>query len=114
MLAREIARLAAEKRASGLVILDMREACSFTDYFVIGSGRSVRQTAAICDEVRVGLKKQGIIPLRVEGERQGDWVLMDYLDVVLHVFTPAARDFYRLEVLWKEARRLETEEALRA
>lgn len=92
----------------------MREACSFTDYFVIGSGRSVRQTAAICDEVRVGLKKQGIIPLRIEGERQGDWVLLDYLDVILHVFTPAARDFYRLEVLWKEARRLEIEEALRA
>lgn len=89
--------------------MDMREACSYTDYFVICSGRSVRQTAAICDEVRVQLKKQGIIPLRVEGERQGDWILMDYLDVVLHVFTPAARDFYRLEVLWKEARRVELE-----
>lgn len=94
--------------------MEMKEVCSFTDYFVICSGRSVRQTAAICDEVRTGLKRQGIIPLRVEGESQGDWILIDYLDVVLHVFTPAARDFYRLEVLWKEARRLETDEALQA
>jgi ribosome-associated protein len=110
----EIARLASGKKAQELTILDMSEACSFTDYFVICTGRSSRQTGAICDEIRQQLKKQGVSPLRVEGESEGDWILMDYLDVVVHIFTPDARDFYRLEVLWKEAPRLELDEALEA
>jgi ribosome-associated protein len=98
---------AAEKKAAELVILDMREVCSYTDYFLICSGGSTRQTKAIADEIRLRLKREGSIPLRVEGEARGDWVLMDYLSVVVHIFTPEARDFYRLEVLWKEAPRIE-------
>lgn len=106
-LAHDIAEIAAGKKAADIVILDMREVCSYTDYFVICSGRSSRQTKAIADEVRYQLKQRQVAALTVEGETQGDWILMDYLSVVAHIFTPEARDFYRLEVLWKEAPRLE-------
>jgi ribosome-associated protein len=85
----------------------MRQVCSYTDFFVICSGRSSRQTKAIADEIRYSLKQEKIAASRVEGEAEGDWILMDYLSVVVHVFTPRARDFYRLEVLWKEAPRVE-------
>lgn len=88
-------------------MLDMRGVCSYTDFFVICSGRSSRQARAISDEVRYVLKQEGTLPARVEGEQKGDWILIDYLDVVVHVFTPEARDFYRLENLWKEAARVE-------
>lgn len=81
----------------------MREVCSYTDFFLICSGRSPRQTKAVADEVRFRLKQEGVSVLRVEGEPEGEWILMDYLSVIVHVFTPRARDFYRLEVLWKEA-----------
>lgn len=87
----------------------MREVCSYTDYFVIMSGRSTRQTQAICDEIRYQLKQGDNSALRIAGENEGEWILMDYLSVVVHIFTPEARDFYRLEVLWKEAPRLELE-----
>jgi len=102
-----IARAAADKKAEDIIILDMREVCSYTDYFLICEGRSARQTKAIADEIRIRMKAEGSPPLRVEGEVRGDWVLMDYLSVVVHIFTPEARDFYRLEVLWKEAPRIE-------
>ena len=101
--------MAADKKAGDIVILDMRKICSYTDFFVIASGRSTRQTQAICDEIRYQLKQGRNTALRVEGESAGDWILMDYLNVVVHIFTPEARDFYRLEVLWKEAPRLELE-----
>lgn len=113
-LAREIAISAAAKKAEDIVILDMRELCSYTDFFVICTGRSTRQTKAIADEIRYQLKQAGTLALRVEGEQHGDWVLMDYLSVIVHVFTPEARDFYRLEVLWKEAPRSEVDEAVQA
>jgi ribosome-associated protein len=106
-LAQAIARAAADKKAEDILILDMREVCSYTDFFLICEGRSSRQTKAIADEIRVRMKAEGVAPLRVEGEVRGDWVLMDYLTVVVHIFTPEARDFYRLEVLWKEAPRVE-------
>lgn len=108
-LAQEIARLAAGKKAEDTVILDMRNVCSYTDYFVITSGRSTRQTKAIGDEIRIEMKKEGEVVLRVEGEPKGDWVLMDYMQVVVHIFTPEARDFYRLENLWREAPGVEVE-----
>ncbi|MHB1391216.1 MAG: ribosome silencing factor [Thermoleophilia bacterium] len=103
---------AAAKKAEDIVILDMRELCSYTDFFVICTGRSTRQTKAIADEIRYQLKQAGTLALRVEGEQHGDWVLMDYLSVIVHVFTPDARDFYRLEVLWKEAPRTEIDDAV--
>ena len=100
--ARRIAGLADEKLAQDIVILDMRPVCAYTDYFVVCSGQNSRQTRAIVDEVRHGLKHgdERILPHAVDGEREGDWIVADYLDVVLHVFTPEMRSFYRLEELW--------------
>jgi ribosome-associated protein len=99
--ARRIAALAQEKLAEDVVILDMRPVCTFTDFFVIATGRNPRQTGAIWDEVHTSLKQEHrLIPRSVDGTRAGTWILADYLDVVLHVFTPDARGFYRLEELW--------------
>ena len=81
----------------------MRAECSFTDYFVIATGRNARQTAAIWDEVHGRLKHEAqLLPQHVDGTREGAWIVADYLDVVLHVFTPEARAFYRLEDLWND------------
>ena len=99
--ARRIAALAQEKLAADVVILDMRPVCSYTDFFVVCTGGNPRQTKAIYDEVRERLKKEeGLVPRTVAGEREARWILADYLDVVLHVFTPEAREYYRLEELW--------------
>lgn len=100
--ARRIAALAQEKLAEDVVILDMRPECSFTDYFVIVTGRNPRQTAAIWDEVHTQLKKQNLLPANVDGVREGAWIIADYIDVVLHVFTPESRAYYRLEELWND------------
>jgi ribosome-associated protein len=100
--ARRIAALAQEKLAEDVVILDMRPECSFTDYFVIATGRNPRQTAAIWDEVHTQLKQQGLLPANVDGVREGAWIVGDYLDVVVHVFTPEARAYYKLEDLWSD------------
>jgi ribosome-associated protein len=100
----EIARLAADKKAIEIVELDLRGVLGYTDYFLICSGNTTRQTNAIHDGILDGLKHgHGTLPRRVEGAARGDWILMDYLDVVVHIFTPRAREFYRLEELWGEA-----------
>ena len=100
-IARRIAALAQEKLAEDVVVLDMRPECTFTDYFVIATGRNPRQTASIWDEVHARLKQDhGLVVRTVDGVQEGTWILADYLDVVLHVFTPEARAFYRLEDLW--------------
>jgi ribosome-associated protein len=100
----EIARLAADKKAIDVVELDLRGVLGYTDYFLICSGNTTRQTKAIHDGILEGLKREhGTIPRRVEGAGRADWILMDYLDVVVHIFTPEARDYYRLEQLWGEA-----------
>ncbi len=79
----------------------MRPVCTYTDYFVVCTGQNQRQVKAIYDEVRERLKKDDrMLPRAVEGERESSWVVADYLDVVLHVFTPETRSFYRLEQLW--------------
>jgi ribosome-associated protein len=81
----------------------MRPVCSYTDYFVICTGGNPRQTKAIYDDVRERLKEEaGVVPRNVTGAREASWILADYLDVVLHVFTPEARDYYRLEELWAD------------
>ena len=99
--ARRIAHLAEEKLARDVTILDMRPAVSYTDYFVICTGQNARQAKAIYDEVHERLKAEGgLLPRSVHGVQQARWILADYLDVVFHVFTPEARDYYRLEDLW--------------
>jgi ribosome-associated protein len=103
-LVEEIARYAADKKAHDVVELDLRGVLDYTDYFLVCSGNSERQTKAIHDGILEGLKHEhGTLPRRVEGVAKADWILMDYLDVVVHIFTPQTRDFYRLEQLWGEA-----------
>jgi ribosome-associated protein len=103
-LAREIVEFAADRKAIDIVQLDMRGMIGYTDYFVICSGRTERQTKAIHDAIYEGLKStHRRLPERVEGLPGGRWILMDYLDVVVHVFVPDTRDYYRLEQLWGEA-----------
>ena len=101
--ARRIAALAQEKLAKDVVILDMQRVCSYTDYFVVATGANPRQTKAIWDEVHGRLKHDDDrLPRSVAGETEATWIVADYLDVVLHVFTPEARGFYRLEELWDD------------
>jgi len=94
---------ALKKKATDLVILKVQELSSFTDYFVICSGSSDRQVQAIADSIQTDLKKSGQLPLGVEGGRSGKWVLMDFGDVVVHVFYEATREFYDIERLWADA-----------
>jgi ribosome-associated protein len=99
-----VAAYAADRKALDIVQLDLRGIIGFTDYFVICSGRTDRQAKAIHDAIHAGMKKDhGVLPGRVEGLGEARWILMDYLDVVVHVFTPDVRDYYRLEQLWGEA-----------
>jgi len=99
----EIARYAADKKAGDVVELDLRGLLGYTDWFLICSGNTERQTKAIHDGILAGCKHEhATLPRRVEGLSKGDWILMDYLDVVVHIFTPAMREYYRLEQLWGE------------
>jgi ribosome-associated protein len=103
-LVSEIARQAADKKAVDVVELDLRGVLGYTDYFLICSGNTGRQAKAIQDGILEGLKREHkLTPRRVEGTGEGGWILLDYLDVVVHIFTPQAREFYRLEQLWGEA-----------
>ena len=103
-LAQTIAALAADKKAANISALDLRGVAGYTDYFVVCSGNTERQTKAIHDGIHMGLKHDhGMLPTRVEGAAEARWILLDYGDVVVHVFTPQTRDFYRLEQLWGEA-----------
>jgi ribosome-associated protein len=106
-LARRIAAIADSKKGEDPVALDVRGLVGYTDFLVICTARNERQAKAIHDEVYHQLKREGRIPARVEGEREAHWVLLDYLDCVLHIFTPELRERYRLEHLWGEAERLE-------
>jgi ribosome-associated protein len=103
-LAEAIARFAGDKKAIEVVELDLRGVLGYADYFVVCTGNTDRQVKAIHDGIHAGMKQEhGMLPRRVEGLPQAHWVLMDYLDVVVHVFTPETREFYRLEQLWGEA-----------
>jgi ribosome-associated protein len=97
-----------EKKAEEISILEMEKGSgAFTDYFVLCSGTNPRQVQAIADEVERRLKNAGMRPTHVEGYNQAEWVLLDYVDFVVHVFSEKARKFYDLERLWKTAKRLE-------
>jgi ribosome-associated protein len=110
VLARRIAELAASKVASEIVILDMRGLVSYTDFLTICTARNERQARAIADEVKLRLKQeQTLLPAGSDGEGAG-WIILDYLDCVLHVFTEEARQRYQLEDLWREAPRLDRDD----
>jgi ribosome-associated protein len=104
-LAERIAAIAADRKAQDIRVIDLRGIVSYTDFFVICAGNTERQTKAIHDAIYEGLKHadERLLPSRTEGAREARWILLDYLDVVTHIFTPEAREYYRLEQLWGEA-----------
>ncbi len=102
-----------EKKAEEIAILELeKDSGAFTDYFLVCSGTNPRQIQAISDEVELRLKRAGIYPAHVEGYKQAEWVLLDYVDFVVHVFSEKSRRFYDLERLWKSAKRLEPTELM--
>src|SRR5579875_1915615 len=108
---RDAVRAAQDRKALELSLLDLHEVSSFTDFFLICTGTSTRHTQAICDAVVEQLKKSGLTPAHVEGYSQAEWILVDYLSFVVHIFLERARLFYDLERLWRNARRVEVPEA---
>jgi ribosome-associated protein len=107
-LARQLAAIADSKKAEDLVVLDMRGLVAYTDFLAICTARSARQAKAIVDEVRLRAKREaGLLPGGVDGGGEAGWTILDYLDCVLHVFTPEGRERYGLEDLWHEAPRLD-------
>ncbi|MDZ4063234.1 MAG: ribosome silencing factor [Coriobacteriia bacterium] len=106
------AEAASDKKAADIVAIDVAELLVVTDYFVICTGNNDRQVRTIGDEVEIRLKQAGLPAIGVEGREEGKWLLLDFADVVVHVFQPAERDFYRLEKLWGEAQALELPESV--
>ena len=102
-VARKAVEAASDKQAADIVLLDTQGICSFADYFVICSGESERQTKAIYDEVEHALKKKGVLPLHREGALDSGWLLLDFGDVIVHIFAPFEREYYQLDELWNEA-----------
>lgn len=102
---------ASEKKAFDMVALDLREIASFAEFFIICSGANQRQVQAISDEISEQLKKElKARPVRIEGYRTGEWVLLDYGDFIVHIFEKDARDFYDLQRLWRDAKRVDLPE----
>ena len=103
-LAALVSGYASDVKAQDIVELDLRGVLGYTDYFLICSGNTTRQTKAIHDGILEGIKREhGTLARRVEGASRADWILMDYMDVIVHIFTPETREYYRLEQLWGEA-----------
>ena len=102
-MARRVAEAAGDKLAGDIVLLDARSACSFADYFVICTGETERQIRAIYDEVEHTLKKEGVLPHHHEGTIDSGWLLLDYGDVIVHIFAAFEREYYQLDKLWSEA-----------
>lgn len=103
-LARSAVEAASDKQASDIVLLDARDVCGFADYFVICSGDNERQIRAIYDEIEQNLKKAGALPRHREGTMDSGWLLLDYGDVIVHVFSALEREYYQLDELWCEAK----------
>ena len=100
---------ALDKKAGDIVIMDLRKASSFTDFFVLCTGQNMRQVKAIAEAIEAALKKEGLAPSLVEGYNKAEWVLLDYFDFIFHIFTPSTREFYGLERLWGSAERIPVE-----
>lgn len=99
-------KAAESKQAKDICVLDLREVTSFADYFVLLSGTNIRQIQAIADEIHLQLKKLGEYPASIEGYANAEWVLMDYGDYLIHIFSEKARVYYDLERLWRDAKRM--------
>ena len=98
---------ALDKKAEHVHVLDLRRGSAFTDFFIIATGNNIRQVQAIADGIEASLKKTGVRPALVEGYARAEWILLDYFDFIVHVFTPATREFYALERLWGDAEPVE-------
>jgi len=101
------ANAASEKKATDLVLLDLRKIVSFTEFFLICTGASTRQVQAISNAIEETLRKGGKRPFHIEGYSSAEWILLDYGDFIVHIFSPASRRFYDLERLWRDAPRVE-------
>ena len=106
---REAVRAAQDRKALELDVLNLEGISSFTDYFLICTGTSTRHTRAICDAISEGLEEKGVSAAHIEGYSQAEWILLDYIDFVVHIFSERARQFYDLERLWKTAERVSIE-----
>jgi len=95
--------VASDKQASDIILLDASQVCSFADYFVICSGETERQMKTLYEEVALVLKKEGVLPLHREGTLDSGWLLLDFGDVIVHIFAPTEREYYQLDELWSEA-----------
>ncbi len=103
-----------DKKAIDILVLDISNIASFASYFLLCSGESSRQIQAIVDEVERKLRERGFRPTHIEGYRHAEWVLMDYLDLVVHVFSKGARAYYDLERLWRDGKKLDTKKLMRS
>jgi ribosome-associated protein len=106
----EAIEAALDKKAQDAVVLELGEICSFTDYFLICTGTSTRHNQTIADHIEETLKRQGVRPLHIEGHTEGEWILLDYVDFVIHIFSARAREFYDLERLWRAGKRRDAHE----
>ena len=103
-IARRAVEIASEKQASNIVLLDVRDICSFCDYFVICSGDNERQIRTIYEDIEQSLKRESEITHHNEGTIDSGWILLDYGDVIVHIFSNDEREYYRLDELWRDAR----------
>jgi ribosome-associated protein len=103
-------RAALDKKATGVLVLDLRHTPAFTDFFILCSGQNPRQVKAIADSIEEALRAAKIKPAHVEGYDRAEWVLMDFFSFIVHIFSPATREFYGLERLWGDAERIEISE----
>jgi ribosome-associated protein len=101
----EALEAALDKKAQDVVVIDLDNVCSFTDHFIICTGTSSRHNQTIAEGIDERLRKQGVRPLHIEGHKEGEWILLDYIDFVVHIFTAKAREFYDLERLWRAGKR---------
>jgi len=106
----EAIEAALDKKAQDAVVIELGEICSFTDYFLICTGTSTRQNQSIAENIEEVLRRQGVRPLHVEGQSEGEWILLDYVDFVVHIFSARAREFYDLERLWRAGTRRDANE----
>src|SRR6266550_1724770 len=108
----EAIEAALDEKAQDAVVLELADVCSFTDYFLVCTGTSTRHNQTIAEHIEDTLKKHGVRPLHVEGHTEGEWILLDYVDFVVHIFSVRAREFYDLERLWRAGKRRDVHELI--
>jgi ribosome-associated protein len=108
----EAIEAALDKKAQDAVVIDLADVCSFTDYFLICTGTSARHNQTIAEAIEEALRRRGVRTLHIEGHTEGEWILLDYVDFVVHIFSSRAREFYDLERLWRAGKRRDASELI--